>query len=968
VSRRVASPDLVDRAAELTVLAAAWADAVAGEPRTVLLSGEAGIGKTRLIDDLAGHATTSGGLVARGACVQLGSGTLPFAPFRRAVSDLCAALGAETVREAVGDAASLGALLGEPALPAAAAGDGTGGGGLFDVVARLLHNASQDRPVALIVEDLHWSDASTRDLVSYLCRALRGGRVLLVASLRTAPQLDPRVDEFLDELVRLPDVERLAVHRLSPDGVVRQMAGILGSPPDAGFAERVVRRSAGVPFLVEELTAAGDVGDGEVPEGVRHLVLRRTRTLAPAASTVLRAVAAAGGPVDEHTIAAVCDLPERDLGGALRELVDSDLLVVDRGHGRYDVRHALLREALDEDLLPGEAAQLHERYALLLEDSGATDLRSVVEAAQHWSMARRPDRAYPAALRAAAAARAVSAYGEELLLLERCLSLWSVLADPAAHGVPDRAELLAAAGRAARLAGRYETSRELLEQARGQLSPLESALRVAQVLFEEALLLRSLGDAPGVEDAVRSLLDGLSPGPSPARAHALNALVQLQLHHRRDMPALLATVALATEAAAGAGEPLVAAHLEVTHSGLVADDPARPGAAEALLASAWDVGVGLDDVAVMLRVLEARSRLLVGRGRFREGVAAARQGLQLAAERGSSVLIVDYLLGTLCDGLLAVGKWDEATSVLEEALRVDRPNLERGGLYARLAAVRCALGDLDGARTAAETARSRLADGSAEPALLVLFATVDAELALAEGRPTAAAETARRASAEHGDQVASFDVWRLLWVAAAASAAASRRGGGDPPPWLVGAVTAQVARVGGSPWADVLTAELAGGDPDLWQSAVSACVEESVPALVRLHVLSRAGSALLSAGDRAQAARLLGEVVDSAERLGARGVLAAALDLTARTRLRVTGADKPGPVDPSAASGLTPRELEVLRLVAAGRSNAAIAAALFISNKTVSVHVSHILDKLGVASRGEAAATAWARGLAGPDT
>jgi Response regulator containing a CheY-like receiver domain and an HTH DNA-binding domain len=742
------------------------------------------------------------------------------------------------------------------------------------------------------------------------------------------------------------------------------MAGILGGPPEAGFAERIVRRSAGVPFLVEELTAAGDVGDGEVPEELRLLVLRRTRSLSPGAAAALRAVATAGGPVEEQTIATVGELQERDLGAALRELVDRDLLVVNRVLGRYDVRHALLREAVDQDLLPGEAAHLHERHALLLEESGATDLRSVIEAADHWWVARRLDRAYPAALRAAAGARAMSAYGEELLLLERCLSLWPVLEDPAAGDFPDRAELLAAAGRAARLAGRYETSRELLDQARSDLGPADPPLRSAQVLFEEALLLRSLGDAPGIEDALRSLLGGLPPGPSLARAHTLNALLQLQLHRRHDVPELLRTVRAAIEAASGAGEPVVAAHLQVTHASLLADGADHRGEADALLSSAWEMGEDLDDVALMLRVLEARGRMLVGRGRFREGEAAARQGLRLAAERGSSVLILDYLLAILGDALLAIGQWGEAASILEDALRVDRPNLERAGLYARLAAVRCAVGDLDGARTAAETARSRLAGGAADPSLLVLLATVDAELGLAEGRPTVATDLARRAATEQAGRVAPSETWRLLWVAAIASTAASRPRGGEPPTWLVEAITAHVAGDAGSPWADVVAAELAGGEPDLWRRAVAACDEDSVPVLVRLHVLYRAGGACLSSGARAEAARLLGEVVDSAQRFGAEGILEAALDLMARARLRVTGADMSGPVDPSGAARLTPRELEVLRLLAAGRSNAAIAGLLFISNKTVSVHVSHILDKLGVASRGEAAASALARGLA----
>ena len=399
----------------------------------------------------------------------------------------------------------------------------------------------------------------------------------------------------------------------------------------------------------------------------------------------------------------------------MRELVDNGLLVVDRSVGHYDVRHSLVREAVDEDLLPGEAAHLHERHALLLEESGATDARSLIEAAHHWWVARRPDRAYPAALRAAAAARAVSAYGEELLLLERCLSLWPATDDAATPQTPDRAELLASAGRAARLAGQYETSLRLLDQARSELGPASPPLRTAQVLFEEALLLRSLGEVPGVEAAVRSLLDGLGLGPSPARAHALNALVQLQLHQRRDVPELLQTLQMATDAATGIGEPDLAAHLQVTHATFVADEPTQSDQAEALLSSAWDAGEGLDNVALMLRVLEARSRLLVGRGRFREGGEAARHGLRLASERGSSVLIVDYLLGNLCDALLALGEWAEAAALLEEALRVDRPNLERAGLYARLAAVRCDVGDLDSARAAMETARSRLAAGAADP-------------------------------------------------------------------------------------------------------------------------------------------------------------------------------------------------------------------------------------------------------------
>ena len=837
-------------------------------------------------------------------------------------------------------------------------------GAVLGAVARLVTLAALDRTVLLVLEDLQWSDASTRDLVSYLCRGLQTSRVLLVVSVRTHPSSDPGIDDLLHELVRLAHVERLDLRPLGPDGVVRQMAGILGTPPEAGWAERVVRRSGGVPFFVEELAAAGDVGDHEVPEGLRQLVLRRTRLLPRAATAAMRAVATAGGPVDERTIAVVSGLPTDTLGEALRELVDDDQLVVDRSVGRYDVRHALLREAIGDDLLPGETESLHGRHAELLEEAGSEDATAVISAAHHWRMARRPERAYPAGLRAAAAARSVSAYAEELLLLEGCLSMWPAVESPATVEVPDRAELLAAAGRAARLAGRYATSRVLLQQARIELGR-EQPARSSQVLFEEALLLRSIGDAPGVEEELWSLLDALPPGPSSTRATALNALVQIQLHQRHDDEELLATVRAAADAATGAGEPVVAAHLQVTHAALVAGAP-DSGLADGLLSSAWEVGERLDDVALMLRVLDTRARLLVGRGQFREGAAVARDGLRLAADRGSSVLMPDYLLGTLCDALLAVGDWDEGVAVLEGALRVERPNIERGGLYARLGALRAATGDLDGARAATSLAGSRLGARSADPSLLVLLATVEAELALAEGRPTEAAGIACRAIERVGTLVRPAETWRLLRVAAAASVASARRSGGSPPDRLVEAVREQRAREPGSPWVHILAAELADDDADRWRRAAAAAEDETVPVLVRLQVLSRAGETALAAGSRVEAADLLGEVVRASTRLGARGVLDAARDLVSRARLKVEDAGVVA-IDRSGPDGLTPRELEVLRLVAAGRSNASIAASLVISTKTVSVHVSHILDKLGVASRGEAAATARARGLVGPE-
>lgn len=961
MTRRVSTQDLVDRADEMALLGSAWVESVAGTPRTVLVTGEAGIGKTRLVAEFADHLISTDALVLRGACVPLGGHSPPYAPFRTVLSDLTREVGQEAFRAMTGGGTALARIL--PGLSDEPLSSGSDGGSedLADVLARLLHAASAQRPVALLVEDLHWADPASRDLVGYLARALGTSRLLIVASLRAEPALDAAVQDLVDEMVRLPGVERLSLPRLSAAGVRRQMTGLLGSPPDAAFAGRVVDRSQGVPFLVEELTAAGDQ---PLPPELRGVLLHSTRPLSPVATDVLRVAAAAGGPVDEDSLVAASRVEPEPLRRALRELVEQQLLVVDRREARYDFRHALLREAVLDDLLPGEAVTLHERYAALAEER--QDGAAVAVAAHHWWEARNASRAYPALLAAAAAARSMSAYGEELLLLERARALWPEVADVATEEVPDETALLAAAGRAARLAGRYERARDLLAEARSRLGPSEGHLRLAEVLWEESLLLRSIGAVHGAEAAVRALLDDLPVTPSRARAHALNALLQFQLH-RHETREAQATVRAAVEAAETAGEPAVAAHLRVTGAGLTVGQDASGDEAMELLAQAQTAAEQLDDVPLTLRVLDMRARLRNARGDFVTAERDARDGLRISAQRGSSVLILDYLVGDLCDALVATGSWPEARRILEDALAVDRPNLERAGLHARLATVRAASGDLPGARGNLVSARQRVERGHADPALVVAVATAEAEVALWEGRPSSAVEVVKQAYDGPGALVGSDLVWSLLRPAAAATGAVPRRGRALSADWLGRAVDDQQSRdPAASWWPLVLRAYLSKRDVRIWDAALGATAGSGVPVLVRLQVALATASAHARSGDRDRAALLLEEVQGGARAMGAEALLDAAAAEAGRARLRVPGLE-PGTQDvrppPPPAGGLTAREVEVLRLLAEGRSNGQIAAELVISTKTVSVHVSHILDKLGVASRGEAAATARARRL-----
>jgi DNA-binding CsgD family transcriptional regulator/tetratricopeptide (TPR) repeat protein len=955
----VTSPDLVDRAAEVTALDAAWADALTGVPRTVLVAGEPGIGKTRLVDGLAERVEDAGGLVVTGGCPRLGNHALPLAPFRAVLSRLASVLGPATLLDLAGAGADLlAALVPELAADTAAAAPATHGD-VIDVTARLLHRVARERPLAVVVEDLHWSDGSTRDLIGYLAQGWRSGRLLLVTTLRSEPEPDGAVQDLVQELLRLPGTELLELGRLSPAGVALVMAGILGAAPDPDLADRVARRSEGVPFLVEELTAAEVSGERPALEALRQVALRRTRLLPPAAAAVLRALAAAGGPVGQDSLAAVCDLPPAALDEALRLLVDTGLVAADRPSGRLDVRQALVREAIEGDLLPGESAELHGRWADLLDAAGDGDHRGVIEAAHHRWLAGDVERAYPATVRAAAAARTLPAYGEELLLLEHALDLRAMLPD---FEQADDGGLLLDAGRAARLAGRYPRARDLLVRAVAVLD--DDVDLLTQALWEQSLLARSLGDLPDVERALTAVLARLPEQSTILRARALNALLQLQLH-RRD-PAASETLSAAVSAAEDAGETVVAAHLRVTGAGSAADEAGDLDDAFRELGRADAVAQGADDVQLALRVSEARARVLLAAGRADEAEAAARDGLRLAARRGSPVLIVDYLVAALADALTWAGRWTEALTVLDDALRVDRPDLERAGLHARRARLLVDLGDPERAAPSVATARDRLRGAVAAADLQVLLATSEAELALAQGLPTAALETARLAYDSHGARAGAGVLRPLLHAACRAarpSGVADRRQP-DSQAWLAAAARDLRGRRPVEPWDSVLAAEVSGADAGAWLAAVEALRQRAGPAALLMQTLLGAAVARLSgrpvtAEDRAAAADLVDKVLDLAGSAGAGPIAAAAHELAGRARLRVSAAT---PTRPSDGEGLTPRELEVLELLALGRSNAQIAAQLVISVKTVSVHVSHLLDKLGVSSRGEAAAAARSRG------
>ncbi|WP_247612901.1 ATP-binding protein, partial [Streptomyces galbus] len=428
VQTRSVSPVFVGRAAELGTLDDALARAAAGEPHALLLGGEAGVGKTRLVEEFTAAAARSGAVVAVGGCVEIGADGLPFAPFSTALRALRRALPDDLAAAAAGQEEELARLLPEFAQPGTGRHDEEGTARLFELTVRLLERVAAERTVVVALEDLHWADASTRHLLSYVVRTVRTGRLVVLATYRS-DDIHRRhpLRPLLAELDRLRTVHRIDLGRFTRAEVERQVAGILAADPDPAQVDAIFERSDGNAFFVEELAVAARQGCRTgLTDSLRDLLLVRVEALPESAQRVARIVAEGGSTVEYRLLAAVARLGEDDLLAALRAAVNANLLLATPDGDGYRFRHSLVREAVSDDLLPGERSRLNRRYAEALEDDPGlvpADERAM-RLASHWYRAHDPAKALPAVLDASVQARARHAHSEQLRLLERAMELW----------------------------------------------------------------------------------------------------------------------------------------------------------------------------------------------------------------------------------------------------------------------------------------------------------------------------------------------------------------------------------------------------------------------------------------------------------------------------------------------------------------------------------------------------------------
>ncbi|GEC06891.1 helix-turn-helix transcriptional regulator [Streptomyces spinoverrucosus] len=998
VETRSVSPVFVGRAEELDTLNDALARADAGEPQALLVGGEAGVGKTRLVEEFATAAARKGAVVALGGCVEIGADGLPFAPFSTALRALRRELPDELAAAAAGQEEELARLLPELGDTGTGRPDEEGMARLFELTARLLERIAADRTVVVALEDLHWADASTRHLLAYLFRTLRTGRLVVLATYRS-DDIHRRhpLRPLLAELDRLRTVRRIELARFNRAEVACQIAGIHAAEPDPAQVDEIFQRSDGNAFFVEELAVAAHEGSRTgLTDSLRDLLLVRVEALPESAQRVVRIVAEGGSTVEYRLLAAVAGLAEDDLIEALRAAVNANILLAAPTGDGYRFRHSLVREAVGDDLLPGERSRLNRRYAEALEADPSlvpADQR-VTRLASYWYHAHDAAKALPAVLDASVAARRRHAYSEQLRLLERAMELWDPAPEdvraalrPAGYTDVYRAadggdqtdtalrylDLMAAAAVASRFCGERERALKITKRALRLLEDEDDPLLAAWFWVQRSRLVQAKGRDDGWKElaTAQELVRGLPP--SEVHAEVLTNVASWSMLHQPGAEAL-AAAERAVEYARMVGAREVELNARVTRGVLLVD----AGDIEAGLAEMYEIkeqALAGSFTHVAGRTYVNLPSELEAVGRSGEAAGILEEGIGFAQKYG----LLDtaaWIWGNLSDSLFSLGRWDESAEAASNALRRGHSAKPQGTAALCLANVALARGDTAEAGRQLAAAHGHFGTHDPMPQQWLPLGFIAIGVAASEGRILDARGELDRALDAGIPPGTQRYGWKLLLAAATAEAdsrnlPAARQGREEALERIFSTVkrlaTGAPIWVAHEKWvrAELQRAEGIAG-PDTWSEVVTAFERLERPYdLAR--VRHRLAEALLTAGgedDRDRATELLRLAHAVADHLGARPLADAVGLLAQRARLSLRQVPQQSPAaDPVQALGLTSRERDVLRLVSSGRTNRQIAEELFISPKTASVHVSNILGKLGVSGRGEAAALAHRLGL-----
>lgn len=935
---------MVGRDAELDVVRALFARAVEGVPAALLVEGEAGIGKSRLLREFGAEVANRAD-VHVGWCLDLGASRTPFGPITGILRSITTQLGADRLRDQLGvGIQALGTLLPElnPTVREQTSPDR-----LRDAIAALIEAAAEHAPQVLIVEDLHWADESTLALLSFLLRTLERGRILLLLTSRSDDvRRGDAVSRFIGEGTRARLLERVTIPRLDSAAVRELAQSITGRPLSDTSLDRIQNRAEGVPFFVEEIAGCST---GPLPSSLRDLLLARFDRLGDDARRVVQVVSGAERPLSHPLVAQLVGLPEDRLDEAIREATSSGVLVVVDDDYRF--RHALLREAVHDDLLPGERARLHRSYAELIEAGHVgAEKADPAALAYHWQLAQDDRRALAAAVTAMFDAKARFAFASAARFGELALDLWIQVPD--AESVVDvpRIELLRSLGSVLRNAGDGERALAVVDLALREIDPDAVDPRMhARLLRDKAYYVMNLGRAGAVALLQQSLsvLDEGEVDDDRLRASILNQLASRHMVAGNAEQA----IALATEA----GDRAVRAGSEEEES-IAAN--VRGGA----LSHLGDLAAGHREYALALskatstnaelRYRVNYSDLLTLVGRYRDAVDVAEEGVARARAIGVERTTGAVMMQNMAVPLLELGEIERVEGMLARELA--QSGLRIFTMYATMTRVRV-LSWRGRHEEAAEILREwRPAfqeTGLAERQIWYDGIMMRVSVAESRGDLAAALQEIREMLRDAGP--VQLHQRRLLlegaWLVAELRAAGVAVD--DAVDEIRSAWLAQPDQLLGDAWWSILEAFLAPTVPAL-RKAVALADGEDVPVTFRVGTRLELARLLVEAGERGEAAAVVHEAADRAASLGHVPLIRCVEAFSAAAGLGALAADQGGDAD---ADHLTARERQVLSLIAEGLSNRQIGERLFISAKTVSVHVSAVLRKLDAATRTEAA-------------
>jgi DNA-binding CsgD family transcriptional regulator len=942
---------LVGRGAEVSRLRRLLAEAAAGESRALVVHGEAGVGKTRLVREVLADQDAR---VLWGTCVHFGASTLPFAP-------LVVAL--------------------RPWLPGV--DDDLEQARLIPVLDATLERLAEETPTILVIDDLQWADVSSLDALAYVVASFRGRRLAIVATCRDEHRPDGHpLHAWLADLRRMPGFEELQLDRLDLAGTERLVAQVAGRPLDLELVAEVHERSGGNPYLAELLVR-------DLPADARHLpdtapviltqaLTARWHALSGPARSAAQILAVGGRPQARSLFARVAGAH----GLHMQQTDDAIVEATDQGVFRLTdddqvwFRHPLLADVLYAAVPGGNAARMHATYAGMLERlTEVAERRRAGDLAVHHLRAGDLAAAYAWSLRAADAARESASSSIEAVHLERACGLWPDVPDAVRGTTRDRITLLQRTARVDGMVGRCDVAVELLAKARSLVSEREDP-ELASTLLSSWCLAVWERDAP-LQAARPELLEALGMvdhlADSPVRVHALSALADA---HDWDgdveVAARYADDAVATARRSASDEALAEA--------LICRSRVQTGDLDARLVEVvegYDLARRIGAVDLMTDAAIWQVNLFEQLGRTRDAARLARDAAEEGLALGSPTWAY-FLMGMAAGLHLDLGEWEEAHRLVHRAVAARQHGIP--GAIARLAAAEHAL-------LVGRLAEARLHMDRAFELVPVHFVglhyqitKVQVHLLIAEGDPDGALEWMLARSGhpmlrnETGARV-SHRAWTARAMAEVAEAARDR---GDTE--TVARMERAVAELAGTQlsidgyslrtcegrrllrFAEAEEARCRRDDDEeaRWATAAAAAREAETPWSEAYALWRQVQAGIRAATPRVRLAEPLRQAHAIATRLGARPLREQVEFLATSARIPLVDVEVPaqrtrGQSADGLLDTLTPREHEVLSLLMAGRSNGEVARCLGISEKTASVHVSNILRKTGTSSRVEAA-------------